>query len=79
MVHLGEPCLPHLSIKLKYLCLAPRKPPDQAHLSGRKKLTHALRSLAGTRKSLQQLITLLEGFPSGLVVKNPPAMQVIRV
>ena len=82
MVHLGEPCLPHLSIKLKYLCLAHRKPPEQAHLwiaTGRKKLTHALWSLAGTRKSFQQLVTLLEGFPSGSVVKNLPAMQVMRV
>ena len=73
MVHLGEPCLPHLSIKLKYLCLAHRKPLDQAHLwiaAGRKKLTHALWGLAGTRKSFQQLVTPLEGFPSGVGAKE---------
>ena len=44
-----------MRIKLKYLCLAHRKPPDKAHLwmtPGRKKLTHPLWSLTGTRKCL---------------------------
>ena len=41
-----------MNIKLKYLCLAPRKPPDRAHLwtaAGRKKLTHPFLSLTRTR------------------------------
>ena len=40
MAHLWESCLPGMSVKLKYLCLAHRKHSDQAHLwtaAGRKK------------------------------------------
>ena len=60
MAHAEEPCLPCLRIKLKYLCLAHRKHPDQANLgmaAGKKKSTHPLRSLAGTRKYLQHVNT----------------------
>ena len=42
-----------MSVKLKYLCLAHRKHPDQAHLgmtAGRKKLTPPLQRLIRTRK-----------------------------
>ena len=58
MAHLWELCIPAWAIKLKYLCLAQRKHPDQVHLwmaSGKRKLTQPLWSLARTRKYLQQL------------------------
>ena len=62
MAHLWELCIPAWAIKLKYLCLAQRKHPDQAHLwmaSGKRKLTQPLWSLARTRKYLQQLLPFL--------------------
>ena len=48
----GSPASQVMSIKLKYLCLAHRKHSDQAHLwitMGRRKLTHSLWRLTGTR------------------------------
>ena len=55
-IHLPEPWLTWLSVRLEYLYLAHGKPPDQAHLrmaAGKKKLTHPLWSVARTRKYYQ--------------------------
>lgn len=41
-----------ISIKLKYLRLVHRKPPNLCMVAGRKKSTHPLQSLAGTRTIL---------------------------
>ena len=75
MAHLQVPCLPRLSIKLKYLCLAHRKHPDQAHLwmaTGKKNLTHSLWSLDRTRKYLQQLISFFKLY---LLTLHPPTIK----
>ena len=59
MARLWESCPPQvMNIKPKYLCLASRKLPDQAHLwmtAGRKKLTHPLWRLTQTKKCLTLL------------------------
>ena len=47
--------------ELKYLCLAHRNHPDQAHQQMavvKKKLAHPLQSMARTKKYLQKLITV---------------------
>jgi hypothetical protein len=50
-----------MSIKIKYLYLAPRKHPDQAQLSmtAGRELTQPLQRLMGTRKGLALLFLLL--------------------
>lgn len=57
MAHLLELCLPCLRVKIKHLCLAHRKRPDQAHhermAAEKKKLNPPLWYLAKTRKYWQ--------------------------
>ena len=57
----GSPASHIMSIKIKYLCLSPRKHPDQVQLSmtAGRELIHPLQRLMGTRKSLTSLFLLL--------------------
>ena len=62
MVHLWEPCFQVMSIKLRYCCLAHRKHLDHTYFwmtIERKKWTHPLQRLMGTRKCLTLLPPLL--------------------
>ena len=66
-----------MSIKLKRLCLAQTNHPDQVHvwmIAGRKKLTHPLQRLMGTRKCLTYSPPLLVEKKSSSVAQSHPTL-----